>query len=514
MSRRKTEGEDNRKRYGHDEEGHLTPKLNERDGAGRSRQRSSRGRSDSGRASRSRSERNSDDDSSLDRMSSSKATAKLGSDRKSTRLRDDDLKRDRDERDRDEVDLRSERSRGSRYEGVDKGRRSPGFGGENEEHDRLDTFGAGGREMPSKTTGDIRQGDRRDRPEEVKGDRRIPGTQYDKVSGTGRPPIGARGEREAKDNRDSKNYRDPRRAKDPRDERNARYNSRDNYNRKDSQYSRGRDSAQGSRGVSAPSDPRFNKIIDAKISKKAPRELDFSQSKAKREKDWMLDFKSHRPVNYIIDKMDQPVNETISYLLLLESLSNIPVDSIPALKEKGAKATLNYSLTLYDDKEREFIGRSYISRPIQLKSNFKETENKEFVFFHTTWKSDNLWSVVECFLEIVNVEQNNKMLYVSLGFNKFIMFGSKGIAVPAILPMYLGSPRLLILKSPLKDLVQNSWSLKIQIKEFPVLDLIKPLIPSTTLCGMHDFVPGIVGNKMKVSKKELQLWGYENLVVK
>ena len=105
------------------------------------------------------------------------------------------------------------------------------------------------------------------------------------------------------------------------------------------------------------------------------------------------------------------------------------------------------------------------------------------------------------------------MLYVSLGFTKFAMFGSKGIAVPALLPMYQGSPRVLILKAPLLNLTQNTWSLKIQIKEFPVLDWIKPLIPSTTLCGMHDFIPGIIGNKMKVSKKELQLWGFEDLVI-
>lgn len=93
------------------------------------------------------------------------------------------------------------------------------------------------------------------------------------------------------------------------------------------------------------------------------------------------------------------------------------------------------------------------------------------------------------------------------------MFGSKGIAVPAILPMYQGSPRFLVMKAPFKDLMQNTCSMKIQIKEFVMLDPLKALVPSTTLCGMHDFIPGIIGNKMKVSKKDLQLCGYEDLVI-
>lgn len=93
--------------------------------------------------------------------------------------------------------------------------------------------------------------------------------------------------------------------------------------------------------------------------------------------------------------MEQPSKDTMSYLILIESLSNIPADSIEALKQKGAKATLNYSVTLYDDKDREFIGRSYVSRPIQLNPTYRETVNKEFVFFHTTSKTENICSIIE-----------------------------------------------------------------------------------------------------------------------
>jgi len=285
----------------------------------------------------------------------------------------------------DSIDLNSSRkSLGSK-----SGRRSPDFGGE--DTGRMETFGnrssLNNRPIPSRAGrgGALGSEAGRDR----------------------RNDVGRKGVRRSND-RPHSGLNNPPRSTKAR----SRFEPKKFDSRRDFGSDRGSRASRGA--TSSYNDTRYEKHISSKLSQKRSRPLDFNKEKTKREKDWMLDFKSHSPVLYLPDRMEQNIKETISYLIKLTGVNNIPVDSIPKLKEKGVVPTLNYSCTLYDKKDREFIGRSYNSRPIQLKPNFIDTDpaSKEFMFMHTSVKDMNLQLIIEAYLEIVELDNKNKTHYV------------------------------------------------------------------------------------------------------
>lgn len=117
------------------------------------------------------------------------------------------------------------------------------------------------------------------------------------------------------------------------------------------------------------------------------------------------------------------------------------------------------------------------------------------------------------YLEIIELENKNKSNFVSLGYSVFFLFGFKGVAVETDLPMYLGSPRFLMCKAPFKEPVTHSCTTKVQIREYEILNPLKKLIPSTTLCGLHDMIPGLIGNKMSTRKVDIKPCLTDDIVV-
>ena len=167
-------------------------------------------------------------------------------------------------------------------------------------------------------------------------------------------------------------------------------------------------------------------------------------------------------------------------------------------------------------RNREFFGRTYFSRPMQLDDRFLNTAQKarEFIFMHTATKTTSTCMAIECFLEIVDFDKNEETHNVSIGFALYKMFGSgKGQAGPTQLPMYLGSPRLLIMKAPFKDLTTFPCRLTAQIKEYDIFNKIKHLLPSNTLCGMNDVILGIQGNILSLKRDGLKLCPKEDWII-
>lgn len=337
-------------------------------------------------------------DSSLDRRSSSrvstreqKDTFRKGDDKKS-RFGRDSSKRLRD----DSLNMRaSQKSIGASSRGDRDGRRSPDFGRTDSEG-RLETFG---RRDQGKRTGVARP-----KPSDLsvglpmsEAGRDRPRTHFDDK--LGRDDRGRGDGRDRYGPRSSKNKDKPptgfrSREADRRREGDRR---RDLSKGKGSVRGRPLASEKGSRvsrgATSTYDDPRFEKHISSKMSKRSSKRQDFTEDKKKRAKDWMLDFKAHRSVAHLKELLEQPNKDTMSYLIKLSGVNRIPVESIPLLKVPKVAPTLTYSCTLYDQTTREFLGRTYTSRPIQLTApHYSKTEenSKDFIFMHTATKTENL----------------------------------------------------------------------------------------------------------------------------
>ena len=394
------------------------------------------------------------------RHNRSRDSNRSGSRRGSTKRDDFETELDRE--------LFGNQSKGSRASDRELERpKSPGFG-LGDDSDRLETFGRGndndsrrhdGKDSRTKTAYE-RNRNQNINPNIPKG----PGTQYDRRKGTKPPTIG----KLDRSGRPQSGRRGP-------DDRTRSQN-------------RGIKSGQGSnygrsdRGDSRPMsvvDSKFSDHIDKKLSKKGYTEPNFLQTKKKREKDWLLDYKAHRVTPSALNKTDQPPKDTKSYLIIINGVNSIPSENIPLLKEKGTKALLNYSVTLYDQKERDFFGRSYSSRPIQLNPTNKETINKEFIYIHTATKSADVVAIIESFLEVVPADSKIKSTYISLGFSLFEMFDDKNKIAQNKLLMYMGSPRMLI-TVPFKSFLQHPCTMNVEIKHTQDLDVLKPLLPSMT----------------------------------
>ena len=367
----------------------------------------------------------------------------------------------------------------SDFENNRHGMKSPGFGREFDDDERLETFGR--KDTPGNSIrGDDSREERsktaynRHRDENLDvNQRRVPGSHYNNRPGTHKPPPGKGG----RPSRPSRGGAGRSGANRPVDRKNSRAGSR--FERSDFDESE-RDRGRGGQRILSSADTRLSDHIDRKLSKKAFRTPDFLQSKAKKEKEWMLDFKSHRSIASPLNKLDEPLADTISYLIIINAVNAIPSENIALLKQKGTKALVNYSVTLYDQKERDFFGRSYISRPIQLNPTFKDTVNKEFIYIHTASKSQEVCAIVECFLEIITTNEKEKPQYMSLGFSVFNLFDDKNKIAQNRLTMYLGSPRFLV-TVPFSVFMQNTCTMNIEIKATKDLDILKPYLPSMTL---------------------------------
>ena len=218
--------------------------------------------------------------------------------------------------------------------------------------------------------------------------RKAPGTQYNNRLGPQKPPPG-KGGRPTRSIKEAPNRPGVNR---PLDRKNYRAGSRAGTS--DFEGSE-RDAGRRGKRLLSSADTRLSDHIDRKLSKKAYKSPDFQQSKAKKEKEWILDFRSHRSIASPLNKLDEPHADTISYLLIINAVNSIPSENILQLKQKGTKALVNYSVTLYDQKERDYFGRSYTSRPIQLNPTSKDTINKEFIYIHTASKSPEICAIVE-----------------------------------------------------------------------------------------------------------------------
>lgn len=502
MAYRQNRGNEDRKR----DADRLDPRLGTKQ---RSSSRQSNNRSDAKRLELGKIE-----DSTLSRRSSGKDSL-AGSGRR--RATDQD-----DEKRLNDLDYASQGGRDSRQRRGD-GRKSPNFGRNNSDDlddQRLETFGKRGEESMSKASdkslGRIDLNLSKDEPRRhPKSSASIQGARPDARRGTdsrnrrdvGRPPTGA----------DSRN-----KSRDPRSN-DRRNNNRSDIGDRGGRETRGLDSRDDKSSkfsrragtASSYDDPRYEKHLSAKMNKRQPKAINYNEKKEKRDKDWMLDFKSHRPIVHYSDKFEQPSKETQSYLIILAGLNNIPVERIPILKEKSVTPTVNYCCTLYDEKHREFFGRSYTSRPVTLRPGFKATDekSKDYIFMHTSNKEETISLVIEAYLEIVDLDKNGKTHYVSLGYSLFRIFGAKGVAVVTSIPMYSGSPRFLVCKAPFKDMMVNTSTMSVQIKEYNVLNPLKNLIPSTTICGMNDMIPGLMTNKMSLKREATILCATDDLVI-
>jgi len=437
-------------------------------------------------------------DSSLDRRSSAQKY-----------LRQDLKMSPRGKSDAKQSSRRLGKSMGSQSEkrksfsrGKSSGRSSPDFGNKHSESEyRLETFGK--REEKSKRIYDQDglsiKNTNNSRKAKTSHDWKKDGRRRD----NNLKPSSAAGSRSRSRNRDPKSG-----FKDNRLNRSGNFKSERSGN---TSYK----SSKSGRATSSYDDPRFSKHLSSKMAKKRGKPLNFNEKKEKREKDWMLDYKAHRPILHFSDRFEEPVNRTKSYLISLNGVKGIPEADIPQLKGKGVTPTVIYSCTLYDDRDREFIGRTYSSRPIQLNPGFKETNqnSRDFIFMHTANQDKHLSLIIEAYLEIVELENKNKINYVSLGFGKFELFGDKGVAVATSLPMFRGTPRYLVNKDPFNDFTKHVCSISVQIKEYNILNKIKALIPSSTLCGMNDVIPGIVGGKMGLKRVDNVLCGTEDIIL-
>ena len=92
------------------------------------------------------------------------------------------------------------------------------------------------------------------------------------------------------------------------------------------------------------------------------------------------------------------------------------------------------------------------------------------------------------------------------------MFDDKNKIAQNRLKMYQGSPRLLV-TIPFSTFMQNTCTMNIEIKATKDLDILTPYLPSMTLWGMYDLIPGIIGNKMRTSSSRIKLWGRENITI-
>ena len=263
--------------------------------------------------------------------------------------------------------------------------KSPGFRRQSFTDERLETIGRKGtpgsnirddipRDEQSKTAY------KRDREENFDlNHRKAPGTQYNNKPGPKKPPPGREG-KPTRPMRGAPNRSGMNRHLDRKSSRAGSRAGRSNFEGSE------RDAGREGQRLLSSTDTRLSDRIDRKLSKKAYKSPDFRQSKAKKEKEWILDFRSHRSIASPLNKLDEPLVDTISYLLIINAVNSIPSEKILQLKQKGTKALVNYSVTLYDQKERDYFGRSYTSRPIQLNPTFKDTINKEFIYIHTAFK--------------------------------------------------------------------------------------------------------------------------------
>lgn len=317
-------------------------------------------------------------DSSLDRNSSKPGTIQNPDTRRSTRSQ-----KSRSPTDRREESKRSGfRSKSRQARGGLNEPQSPGFGKEVFSDDgRLETFGK--RESSRQKEQDGRYGVKSEY-DQKRGDnlntdkRRPPSTQnVDRrkgpISRGGRPPVDKKVDRPD----GSAGRRDDNRG-------GSRGLSRG------SERGRSEIGSRAGRGPPSVADTNFDKHIDRRLSKIAYKEPNFIENKKKREKEWLLDFKSHYPVPSKLNKNDETAKDTTGYVIVINEVNSIPITSIPALKEKDTKALVNYSVTLYDQKEREFFGRSYSSRPIQLNPTYTQTINKESIYMHTASQSKDI----------------------------------------------------------------------------------------------------------------------------
>lgn len=370
---------DDRDRRFDDPNTHLEPKNSRRagqpHGSGRDRSRSNT-KNEAGRDSPS---------STLDRASprrpdrsfSSKGSIRSRGGRSSekdynsrsrSRPRDEDSRRDTGKYFGDDRDTRR-----SDY---DLPHKSPGFGRNSEYNDdRLETFGRKDDHEPrSQYTPGFKGSQPMNREENNDPNKQRPFGSQSEYRGKPPPPGGNRDRYEGKDRGTrTTNVNPPPRRGNTGDPRRSQYEG----------------SQRGGRPVST-ADSRLNEHIDRKLSKKGFREPNFIENKKTREKGWMLDYNSHKPIPSKLNKTNENPKDTVSYIIIINGVTGIPAENIPQLKDKNKKATVNYCVTMYEEKEREFFGRTYFSKPIQTTPSGKETENKEFIYIHTATPSPDI----------------------------------------------------------------------------------------------------------------------------
>ena len=265
-------------------------------------------------------------DSSLDRRSSAQKY-----------LRQDLKMSPRGKSDAKQSSRRLGKSMGSQSEkrksfsrGKSSGRSSPDFGNKHSESEyRLETFGK--REEKSKRIYDQDgfsiKNTNNSRKAKTSHDWKKDGRRRD----NNLKPSSAAGSRSRSRNRDPKSG-----FKDNRLNRSGNFKSERSGN---TSYK----SSKSGRATSSYDDPRFSKHLSSKMAKKRGKPLNFNEKKEKREKDWMLDYKAHRPILHFSDRFEEPVNRTKSYLISLNGVKGIPEADIPQLKGKGVTPTVIYS---------------------------------------------------------------------------------------------------------------------------------------------------------------------------
>ena len=153
-----------------------------------------------------------------------------------------------------------------------------------------------------------------------------------------------------------------------------------------------------------------------------------------------------------------------------------------------------HSLSLYDNEEKRFFGRTYTSMEKKVRSTLNGTEGEEYIFIHLPkgymMNDTHVYCVHESYLKVTDtVGLGDEFQCVGYGF--FKLFNHKAETRKS--RIYRGTPRDLIMNPDLSKYVPQypNGDLVINMRSYNVLRDLKLLIPPNVLCGKNDVIPGL-----------------------